>query len=69
MYSWTQILPSEVKIHEAYQMLKRQSIITEDPIYVNKSYSMTPLSQKSKSIFDVDEEKSKVSAIERAFSI
>ncbi len=59
LYSWTQSLPSEVKINEAYQMLKRQSIITEDPVYVNKA-STTPLSQKTKSIFDADEEKSKV---------
>ena len=59
LYSWTQSLPSEVKINEAYQMLKRQSIITEDPVYVNKS-SITPLPQKTKSIFDTDEEKSKV---------
>ncbi|CAM4750495.1 unnamed protein product [Rotaria magnacalcarata] len=58
LYSWTQSLPSETKINEAYQMLKRQSIITEDPIYVNKS-STTVLPQKTKSIFDADEEKSK----------
>ncbi len=59
LYSWTQSLPSEVKIIEAYQMLKRQSIITEDPIHVTKS-STTPLPQKTKSIFDADEERSKV---------
>jgi hypothetical protein len=40
-------------------MLKRQSIITEDPVHINKS-STTPLPQKTKSIFDADEEKSKV---------
>jgi hypothetical protein len=40
-------------------MLKRQSIITEDPTYINKS-STTPVPQKTKSIFDADEEKSKV---------
>jgi hypothetical protein len=40
-------------------MLKRQSIITEDPVYINKS-STTPVPQKTKSIFDADEEKSKV---------
>jgi ADP-ribosylation factor-binding protein GGA len=58
LYAWTQSLPSEVKITEAYQMLKRQSIITEDPVYINKS-STTPVPQKTKSIFDADEEKSK----------
>ncbi len=64
LYSWTQSLPSEVKINEAYQMLKRQSIITEDPVYVDKA-STTPVPQKNKSIFDADEEKSKV--IEKYF--
>ena len=60
LYSWTQTVPGEVKINEAYQMLKRQSIITEDPTYINKSCSATSLPQKTKSIFDADEEKSKV---------
>ena len=59
LYSWTESLPSEVKINEAYQMLKRQSIITEDPVCANKS-ATTPLTPKTKSIFDGDEEKSKV---------
>lgn len=59
LYSWTQSLPSETKINEAYQMLKRQSIITEDPVCLNKP-PITPLSQRTKSIFDADEEKSKV---------
>ncbi|CAF3740690.1 unnamed protein product [Rotaria sp. Silwood1] len=58
LYTWTQSLPNEVKINEAYQMLKRQSIITEDPLYINKP-TITPLSQKNKSIFDTDQEKSK----------
>ncbi|CAF1375750.1 unnamed protein product [Adineta steineri] len=58
MYSWTQTLPGEVKINEAYQMLKRQSIITEDPVYINQS-SVTPAPPRVKSIFDTDEEKSK----------
>lgn len=40
-------------------MLKRQSIITEDPVYINKS-ATAPLPQKTKSIFDGDEEKSRV---------
>lgn len=58
LYLWTQTLPGETKINEAYQMLKRQSIITEDPNYINKS-QITPLPQRTKSIFDADEEKSK----------
>lgn len=63
MYSWTQSLPSEVKISEAYQMLKRQSIILDDPVYVNKA-ATTPVPQRTKSIFDSDEEKSKVVSVE-----
>ena len=59
LYAWTQSLPSEVKISEAYQMLKRQSIILDDPVYINKS-ATTPVPQRTKSIFDADEEKSKV---------
>jgi ADP-ribosylation factor-binding protein GGA len=59
LFSWTQSLASEVKINEAYQMLKRQSIITEDPILTDKT-SITPVPQRTKSIFDADEEKSKV---------
>jgi ADP-ribosylation factor-binding protein GGA len=59
MFSWTQSLPTEVKINEAYQMLKRQSIVTEDPNYLMKS-SISPISQRTKSIFDEDEEKSRV---------
>lgn len=59
LFSWTQSLPSEAKIGEAYQMLKRQSIISEDPILSNRS-SITPVPQRTKSIFDQDEEKSKV---------
>jgi ADP-ribosylation factor-binding protein GGA len=59
LYTWTQSLPSEIKITEAYQMLKRQSIILEDPVCNNKS-STTPAPQRTKSIFDGDEEKSKV---------
>lgn len=59
LYSWTQSLPSEVKINEAYQMLKRQQIIPEDPTYVNQT-ATAPIQQRTKSIFDTDEEKSKV---------
>ncbi|CAF0913471.1 unnamed protein product [Didymodactylos carnosus] len=54
LYSWTQALSTEVKITEAYQMLKRQNIVTDDPTYVDKCI-LTPLSQRQKSIFDDDE--------------
>ncbi|CAF0734273.1 unnamed protein product [Didymodactylos carnosus] len=58
LYSWTQALPTEVKITEAYQMLKRQNIVTDDPTYVDKCI-LTPLPPRQKSIFDEDVEKSK----------
>ena len=36
LYSWSQGLKHEPKIEEAYQMLKRQGIVKEDPTYVDK---------------------------------
>ena len=62
LFSWTQSLPTEVKIGEAYQMLKRQAIITEDPVLAT-STPLTPVPQRTKSIFDQDEEKSKVTLL------
>ena len=34
MYSWSVGLDHEMKVSEAYDMLKRQGIVTEDPDYV-----------------------------------
>ena len=56
-----------MKIVEAYQMLKRQSIITEDPVYLDKT-ATAPAPQKTKSIFDTDEEKSKVKSKRKRLS-
>ena len=36
MYSWTTGLKHESKIVEAYDMLKRQGIVTEDPVYIDQ---------------------------------
>ena len=36
LYSWYKGLPHEVKIGEAYKMLKQQNIIKEDPTYMDK---------------------------------
>ena len=36
LYSWDHGLPHEAKIKEAYQMLKRQGIVKEDPVYIDK---------------------------------
>lgn len=63
-FCWTKDFPGEPKIIEAYQMLKKQSIIIEDPLYAYKSTTTTTsnpptVAPRSKSIFDQDEEKSK----------
>ena len=36
LYSWSQVLVHEPKIKEAYQMLRRQGIIKQDPAYVDR---------------------------------
>jgi hypothetical protein len=36
MYGWSQVLPHEPKIKEAYQMLRRQGIIKQDPVHINR---------------------------------
>ena len=33
LYYWTEVLEYEPKIKEAYQMLKRQGIVKQDPVY------------------------------------
>ena len=36
MYCWNKGLPHEPKVAEAYQMLKQQGIVKEDPVYMDK---------------------------------
>ena len=36
LYSWSQCLKHEPKINEAYQMLKRQGIVKQDPTYTDR---------------------------------
>ncbi|KAG5854575.1 hypothetical protein ANANG_G00039260 [Anguilla anguilla] len=61
LYSWTQWLKDEVKIQEAYSMLKKQGIIKKDP-KLPENVVMPPLSPRTgESVFD-DEEKSKLLA-------
>ncbi|KAM9856640.1 ADP-ribosylation factor-binding protein GGA1-like [Aulostomus maculatus] len=58
MFSWTMRLPDETKIADAYQMLKKQGIVKQDPkLPDDKSLALPPPRTKS-AIFD-DEEKSK----------
>ncbi|XP_008937226.1 PREDICTED: ADP-ribosylation factor-binding protein GGA1 isoform X2 [Merops nubicus] len=61
MYSWTLGLPHEVKISEAYQMLKKQGIVKCDPKLPDDAPLRPPPPRPKNIIFD-DEEKSKILA-------
>ncbi|KAM5148992.1 ADP-ribosylation factor-binding protein GGA1 [Mantella aurantiaca] len=61
LYSWTLGLPNEVKITEAYQMLKKQGILKEDPILPAEAMMPLPPPRPKNAIFD-DDEKSKMLA-------
>ncbi|XP_009875270.1 PREDICTED: ADP-ribosylation factor-binding protein GGA1 isoform X2 [Apaloderma vittatum] len=61
MYSWTLGLPHEVKISEAYQMLKKQGIVKCDPKLPDDAPLPPPPPRPKNIIFD-DEEKSKILA-------
>ncbi|KAM4717449.1 ADP-ribosylation factor-binding protein GGA1-like [Anableps anableps] len=59
IYSWTLALPDEPKISDAYQMLKKQGIIKQDPeLPPDKLLNLPPRRPKN-AIFE-DEEKSKM---------
>lgn len=58
MYSWTIILPDEAKISEAYHMLKKQSIVKQDPALPDDKPLPPPPPRAKSAIFD-DDEKSK----------
>ncbi|XP_074867061.1 ADP-ribosylation factor-binding protein GGA2 isoform X2 [Carettochelys insculpta] len=60
MFSWTVWFPQEVKIRDAYQMLKKQGIIKQDPKLLEDKILPPPSPRPNNSIFDVDEEKSKL---------
>ncbi|XP_067315613.1 ADP-ribosylation factor-binding protein GGA3a isoform X2 [Pseudorasbora parva] len=57
LYSWSVALPDEAKITEAYQMLKKQGIVTEDP-EVPADKTLVPSPKLKNPVFD-NEEKSK----------
>uniref|UniRef100_A0A8C3LYY1 Golgi associated, gamma adaptin ear containing, ARF binding protein 3 n=1 Tax=Chrysolophus pictus TaxID=9089 RepID=A0A8C3LYY1_CHRPC len=62
LYSWTVALPEEYKIKDAYYMLKRQGIVTFDPVIpVDKILIPSPPPRPKNPVFD-DEEKSKLLA-------
>lgn len=61
LYSWTVGLPEEVKIAEAYQMLKKQGIVKSDPRLPEDAIFPQPAPRPKNVIFE-DEEKSKMLA-------
>ncbi|XP_053325704.1 ADP-ribosylation factor-binding protein GGA1 [Spea bombifrons] len=61
LYSWTLGLPDEVKISEAYQMLKKQGILKEDPKLPTDAMIPPPPPRPKNAIFD-DDDKSKMLA-------
>ncbi|NXY51788.1 GGA2 protein, partial [Ceuthmochares aereus] len=62
IFSWTVWFPQEVKIRDAYQMLKKQGIVKEDPKVPEDKILPPPSPRPQNSIFDRDEEKSKLLA-------
>ncbi|XP_053848268.1 ADP-ribosylation factor-binding protein GGA2 [Vidua macroura] len=62
IFSWTVWFPQEVKIQDAYQMLKKQGIVKEDPKLPQDKILPPPSPRPQNSIFDTDEEKSKLLA-------
>nr|XP_020480588.1 ADP-ribosylation factor-binding protein GGA1-like isoform X2 [Monopterus albus] len=59
IYSWTLGLPDETKISDAYQMLKKQGIIKQDPELPPDKLLNLPPPRPKNAIFE-DEEKSKL---------
>ncbi|NXN05534.1 GGA2 protein, partial [Sylvia borin] len=62
IFSWTVWFPQEVKIQDAYQMLKKQGIVKEDPKLPEDKILPPPSPRPQNSVFDTDEEKSKLLA-------
>ena len=57
IYSWSRDLPKKTKIKEAYEMIKKQGIVLDDPANVEElQISVTP--REKNPIFE-DDEKSK----------
>uniref|UniRef100_A0A674D494 Golgi-associated, gamma adaptin ear containing, ARF binding protein 1 n=1 Tax=Salmo trutta TaxID=8032 RepID=A0A674D494_SALTR len=58
MFSWTVGLSDEPKIADAYQMLKKQGIVKQDPLLPDEP--LPPPPPRTKSVIFEDEEKSKM---------
>ncbi|XP_055507272.1 ADP-ribosylation factor-binding protein GGA1-like isoform X1 [Leucoraja erinacea] len=61
LYSWTVWLPNEIKIRDAYQMLKKQGLIKQDPKLPDVKLLPPPSPRVKSSLFD-DDEKAKLLA-------
>ncbi|XP_033885999.3 ADP-ribosylation factor-binding protein GGA1-like isoform X2 [Acipenser ruthenus] len=61
LYSWTVWLPEDVKIKEAYRMLKKQGIIKKDPKLPENTLWPPPCPRTGRTVFD-EEDKSKLLA-------
>ncbi|GLH03812.1 ADP-ribosylation factor-binding protein GGA1 [Gryllus bimaculatus] len=61
MHSWTQEYPRELKIKEAYDMLKKQGVVKDDALYATpqSNIPIIPPSRPKNSIFE-DEERSRL---------
>ncbi|XP_076762538.1 ADP-ribosylation factor-binding protein Gga [Xylocopa sonorina] len=60
LYAWTKEYPKELKIKEAYEMLKKQGVIEDDSISINNTQDEGIKASKTKSTIFDDEEKSKL---------
>ncbi|KAF3814190.1 hypothetical protein GH733_017806 [Mirounga leonina] len=60
LFSWTVWFPEDIKIRDAYQMLKKQGIVKQDPKLPMDKILPPPSPWPKSSIFDADEEKSKL---------
>ncbi|ELK12105.1 ADP-ribosylation factor-binding protein GGA2 [Pteropus alecto] len=60
LFSWTVWFPEDIKIRDAYQMLRKQGIIKQDPKLPADKILPPPSPWPRSSIFDADEEKSKL---------
>ncbi|CAN0006790.1 unnamed protein product [Lampetra planeri] len=58
IFSWTLALPDETKVAEAYQMLKKQGIVLEDPM-IEEDRTLVPPPRPKDTLFE-DEEKAKL---------
>ncbi|KAM9084083.1 LOW QUALITY PROTEIN: ADP-ribosylation factor-binding protein GGA2-like [Megaptera novaeangliae] len=60
LFSWTVWFPEDIKIRDAYQMLKKQGIIKQDPKLPVDKILPPPSPWPKSSISEADEEKSKL---------